>query len=317
MSEQQSRTVVPLRSGASIKAIVPETIDDAWRLAQAVSASGLAPNGMKTPEQALVAIMHGMEIGLPPMQAMQRIAVINGRPSIWGDAIPAMLWASGFKIEEKELIRANTVGEVNGYQCTVTRPDGTEITRRFTEKDAKEARLWDTRAKVKRRNKATGEYYEADNDSPWFKYPKRMLQMRARGLAARDGAADVLMGLYLAEEAQDIVTDEPVVDITPAEDVVPEPGGDGLGELLAHPCFEPGEHRPIVNHYKEKMDGKETWNEVTGAINEAPSREHLAQLPDLYADEISGMPWSWAGNARDMIRERWISLEDYESTSGT
>ena len=291
MSDQQSRTIVPLRSGASIKAIVPETIDDAWRLAQAVSASGLAPNGMKTPEQALVAIMHGMEIGLPPMQAMQRIAVINGRPSIWGDAIPAMLWASGFKIEEKELIRANTVGEVNGYQCTVTRPDGTEITRKFMEKDAKDAGL-------------------LGKAGPWKQYPKRMLQMRARGLAARDGAADVLMGLYLAEEAQDIVTDEPVVDITPAEDVVPEPDDDGLGELLAHPCFEPGEHRPIVNHYKTKEGGDETYAEVQAWVHNCTNRMDLKRVPELFTDEIGGMPWSWAGQIREEIKTAWLALNE-------
>lgn len=374
--------VVALKGNSAIQGIIPASIEDVWRLAQYVSASGLAPQGMKTKEQVAVSIFHGLEIGLPPMQAIQKIAVINGRPSIWGDAIPALLWARGFKIEEKELIRANTVGEVNGYECTVTRPDGAVITRKFTEGDAKSARLWDTREKVKRKNKQTGEYYEAQNDSPWFKYPKRMLQMRARGLAARDGAADVLMGLYLAEEAQDIPPEEPAIDITelaeeaqPAElntvgdrirdarvcagltqeqlaehigvarnavhkwennrttprdrhveslakvldlnldafnkwdDAQPEPQEPTeLDELLSHSCFEPSDDRPNANHYKTKEDGGETWTELISAINDVENLETLKQLPDLYADEISGMPIDWARRVQGDIQSRYKDL---------
>ena len=84
-------------------AIIPDNIEEAYRLAQYVSKSGLAPQGMKTPEQCMVAIMHGLEVGLPPMQAIQKIAVINGRPSIWGDAVPALLLSKGFKLSEQEV----------------------------------------------------------------------------------------------------------------------------------------------------------------------------------------------------------------------
>lgn len=289
--------VVSMKAGNPLQAIVPESLEDGYRLAKYIAESGLAPSGMKSPEQILVAILHGLEIGLPPMQAIQKIAVINGRPTIWGDAVIGLLLSRGFKVREKELIRANTVGEVNGYECTVIRPNGDEITRRFTESDAKTAKLW-------------------GKQGPWQQYPKRMLQMRARGLAARDGAADVLSGLYLYEEAQDI---EPV-DITPQADEVEQIGvdphetDDKLVALLNNPCFEPRENRPIVHHYKTKMDGKETWDEVLGAINSAENRDVLAQIPDLFSDEFHGMPWSWAGNARLRIQERWAELEDVSET---
>ena len=68
--------------------------------------------------------------------------------------------------------------------CAVTRPDGTVCERRFSVADAKNAGLW-------------------GKQGPWKQYPDRMLAMRARGFAARDGAADVLGGLYLSEELQD------------------------------------------------------------------------------------------------------------------
>lgn len=177
--------VVPLRAGGRVQAIIPDTVEEVFRIAKAVAASGLAPNGMKTPEQITIAIMHGAEIGLPPMQAIQRIAVVNGRPAIWGDAVPALLLARGFKIVET----MDGTDDARGATCCVIRPDGTKVERRFSIGDAKVAGLW---------GKA----------GPWKQYPDRMLQMRARGFAARDGAADVLSGLYVAEELQDI-------DVTP------------------------------------------------------------------------------------------------------
>ena len=173
--------IVPLKAGGRVAAIVPQSVEEVFRLATAIAKSGLAPQGLKSAEQITIAIMHGAEIGLPPMQAIQRIAVVNGRPTIWGDAVPALLLARGFRIEET----IDGIEDGRGATCTVTRPDGTKITRRFSIGDAKLAGLW---------GKA----------GPWKQYPERMLQMRARGYAARDGAADVLSGLYIAEEVQDI-----------------------------------------------------------------------------------------------------------------
>lgn len=168
-----STNIVPLRTGGQIAAIVPTNIEEVFRLAKAISVSGLAPAGMKQPEQITVALLHGLELGLPPMQALQNIAVINGKPTLYGNGIPALLYARNFKI--KEWIDGETAF------CTVTRPDGTAITRSFSKKDAETAGLW-------------------GKSGPWKQFPERMLKMRARGYAARDGAADVLSGMYIAEE---------------------------------------------------------------------------------------------------------------------
>lgn len=176
-----SPNVVPLKAGGRVQAIIPQSVEEVFRLANAIAKSGLAPSTMRSAEQITIAIMHGAEIGLPPMQAVQRIAVVNGRPAIWGDAVPALLLARGFRLVET----MDGVDDARGATCCVIRPDGTRVERRFSIGDAKIAGLW---------GKA----------GPWKQYPDRMLQMRARGFAARDGAADVLAGLYIAEEAQDI-----------------------------------------------------------------------------------------------------------------
>jgi hypothetical protein len=164
-----------LKSGGAIAPIIPTTFEDVQRVAKIIHASGLAPRDLGTAEKVATVILLGMEIGLPPMFSMQNIAVINGRPTIWGKAIPALLHRAGFKIEE--------TADENGARCKITRPGGQEFVRTFTRKDAIDAGLW---------NKA----------GPWKQYPVRMMQMRARGFCAADAAADVLGGLYLSEELQ-------------------------------------------------------------------------------------------------------------------
>ena len=171
----------PLVAGAKVAALVPQTIEEAFRLAQAISASGMAPATMSKPEQVLIAIMAGAEVGLAPWQAVQSIAVINNRPAMWGDGLMAVVRANGARVEE----HLEGEGDEAVAWCKVTRPDtGEVITRSFSVEDAKTARLW---AKT----------------GPWQSNPKRMLQMRARGFALRDGCADMLRGMHIREEVED------------------------------------------------------------------------------------------------------------------
>lgn len=171
----------PIKAGGAVSALVPQSLDEAFRLANAIAlAPNMAPKGLERPEQILVAIMAGAELGFAPFQAMQSFAVINGKPNIWGDALPALLWSSGFKIKEW----FDNADEPTKAFCRITRPDGEEIERSFTLAQAKKAGL-------------------LGKQGPWQQYPERMLQMRARAFAARDGAADVLRGMHVAEEVQD------------------------------------------------------------------------------------------------------------------
>ncbi len=136
------------------------------------------------------------------MMALQSIAMINGRPSIYGDGALGLVQGSGLLEWSKEY----TDGEEgkDGFKavCEVKRKGDKEVKRgEFSIADAKRANLF---GKV----------------GPWQQYLKRMLQMRARGFALRDGFSDVLRGLHIAEEAQDIA---PVKDITPRDAEPPAP----------------------------------------------------------------------------------------------
>ncbi len=174
----------PLVTGGRIKAIVPENIEQAYRLASAIAAANMAPKAYNRDANAImVGILHGMEVGFTPMAALQSIAVINGTPQIWGDGALGLVRASGFLEEFKETTEGE--GDQAKATCWVKRKGEEGLARSFSVDDAKKAELWDKRG-------------------PWQTYPQRMLQMRARSWALRDGFSDVLRGLHIAEEAQDM-----------------------------------------------------------------------------------------------------------------
>jgi hypothetical protein len=198
-----------LSGGGAVVALVPQTLDEAYRLADALSRSGLTPYNIKTPEAVMACLLAGAELGFPPFQSLQSFAVINGRPSIYGAAVPALLWSRGFDIEETYDGEDDAYPDTMKAVCTITRPNGKIVTRTYSVADAKTAKLW-------------GKRNRDGSDTPWITNPKRMLQMRARGFAAQDGASDIMRGLPLYEEA---------IDYTPLRDDAPA-AGTGMVERL-------------------------------------------------------------------------------------
>lgn len=181
VATRQAQPRPPMQAGGQVAALVPQTLEEAFRVSQAIAASGLAPKGMDKPETVMVAIMAGAELGLAPFQALQSFAVVNGRPTLWGDGLMAVARSQGIKA--REWIEGE--GDQIVAHCEVTRPDTAEVIERsFSVADAKKAALW---------GKA----------GPWQSYPKRMLQMRARAWALRDGCADMLRGFQVREEVED------------------------------------------------------------------------------------------------------------------
>lgn len=160
--------------------LTPQTLEEAMHFATMMSKSTIVPKDYQgNPGNILVAVQWGMELGLQPLQAMQNIAVINGRPSIWGDALLAIVRGSGLLESIKEDISET------GAVCTIKRRGEDPVSREFTIEDAKRAGLY-------------------GKQGPWQQYPKRMMQMRARAFALRDVFPDVLRGVYIAEEARDM-----------------------------------------------------------------------------------------------------------------
>lgn len=161
----------------------PRDMDQAMRLADMLANSGMVPKQyINNPQGTLVAMMMGNEIGLNPLQSLQNIAVINGKPSIYADALLALVQNHPKFGGHEEAFDDQTM---TAY-CTVWRKgDEKKHTVSFSQADAAQAGLW-------------------DKAGPWKQYPKRMLMWRARGFALRDKFADALGGLITVEEARDI-----------------------------------------------------------------------------------------------------------------
>lgn len=247
--------VVVMRTATAISGLVPQTLDDVYRLASAIAKSGLAPKDMRTPEAITVAILTGLELGLKPMFALNKISVINGRPTLWGDAIPGLLWSRGFALREWH----EGEGNKRTAFCEVRRPNGERIVRSFCVSDAQSAGLW---------GKA----------GPWKQFPDRMLSMRARAFAARDGAADILGGLYVTEEIN----------------------GGTLEEVGMSAPFQ------RKSSAQAKRDGTvERFNELRSAISACTEPSALMMLRENNKD-ADGNPW------RDMPM-RWNEMleEDF------
>lgn len=163
------------------------TLDDMWRFSQYVAKSGFAPKGMDKPESILIAVEMGYEVGLSPMSALQNTAVVNGRPTIYGDAALAIVRGSGLlEFYEEKQVGARGKDDF-GYCVSAKRKgDASTYSETFTVADAKLAGLW---------GKA----------GPWTQYPARMLKFRARGFLLRDAFGDVLKGMKTYEEVRDYV----------------------------------------------------------------------------------------------------------------
>ena len=130
----------------------------------------------------VVAWQKGMELGLKPLQSLSTIAVVNGRATIWGDGLIALVKNSS----KEEWTHETMSGEGDNMVATCETKRSTQeqtIVRSFSVADARKAALW--------------------GNNTWAKYPVRMLQMRARALCLRDAYPDVLAGLEIAEEMND------------------------------------------------------------------------------------------------------------------
>jgi len=168
------------------------TLDEAYRFAQNIVHSGLAPYGVDTPEKVLIAMQHGAELGLKPLQSLNHICVIHGKPAIYGKAAAALvvshpqleIFEEWFEGEEGD--KAADFPDDFTAVCKVKRRNiGQPRVERFTVRDAKRAGLW-----MKKSSKG---------DSAWVTHPKDMLRYKARARALVL-FADILIGLPMYED---------------------------------------------------------------------------------------------------------------------
>lgn len=280
----------------------PATITEAMEFSKMLAKSAMVPKQYQgKPEDIMVAVQWGYEIGLAPMQALQNISVINGKPSVYGDAAMALVQASPVCEGVDETIEGEKTSNPVAV-CIARRKGRNPVTVRFSVEDAKRAGLW-------------------GKQGPWQAYPKRMLQMRARGFALRDAFPDVLKGLITVEEAQDypdeinhgkpanisIKPANPLDALTMVEEVAPPPEpvevlqqqAEKFGievveieevseptELPAPVGFAlllPGKNEPASIHdtLEEWQDAYEAMADKVARAGQVPARERMTKLKEL------------------------------------
>lgn len=191
--DTQGTTVVATRAVSMLKTpdfIQPKSFDDVKHMANLIVRARWAPksyndrNGAPSVEAVEIGIITGLSLGIMnPIAAINAIAVINGRPTIWGDGMMGVIQASGVM----EKIEVDRKGSGDTFEVTVKvwRKDyETPFEGFFSHAMAKTAGL-------------------SGKEGPWRAYPQRMCEMRARSWALRAGFSDVLLGLPVAEEMID------------------------------------------------------------------------------------------------------------------
>lgn len=302
---EDQATFLPVSN--KINSLAPQNIAEAMTFCEFLSKSTILPTAyVGKPANVFVAVQWGMEVGLAPLQALQNIAVINGKPSIYGDAALALCKSSRVCEYVVESIEGD--GDKAIAVCKVKRKGEPEQERRFSMDDAKKAKL-------------------IGKQGPWSEYPKRMLQMRARGFALRDIFPDVLRGMITAEEAQDYPAHP--VDITPSKPAAAEQPPATRTEALKQAIKKPAADTISRDQAGEIMKQLEQGNISARQLFEAFQITRLSELKIAQLDDVS----DWiAGNATlpevveeppvasspnsDLLQQVYAALNDLFETTG-
>lgn len=248
----------------------PKTTGEALQFAETLSKSAMIPTAFRNkPQDIFVAMLWSHSLQIPIVQGLQSIAVINGKPSLYGDGLLAVVMASG-QVEDFHEEFKGEEGKPNFTAvCTVKRAGIASLyTSVFSVADAISAGLW-------------------SKPGPWKQYPKRMLKMRARAFALRDAFPDVLSGMSSAEEQYDIDGDAVPKDQEPpkkmpkrkakpaAEDI--EPVAPTVIENNPTPTAEPTPTEPD-NAATEAAETTAKVAEFTERLKAFHNREELVNF---------------------------------------
>ena len=173
----------------------PTTLKEAQEYATIFAKSGLCPEAYRgRPDDILIVWQMGRELGLDKMQSLRTLGCIKGIPFAYGDGLLGIIKTHHAFVDAKEWLEGDISDNTLTAYCTLQRKNQEPVTRSFSIEDAKTAGLW-------------------SKPGTWQQYPKRMLQHRARGFAAKDAFPDALYGMKTEEEARSIAESQAVVEV--------------------------------------------------------------------------------------------------------
>lgn len=163
---------------------VAGTSNALWQIANRVARTEMVPKALHgRPEAAFAVMLYGNELGLGPMQSLQSIHFIEGKPSQSADLMRSTVLRHGHTIDVREWTREKCV--LYGKR----KDDGTDLIVEYTVDDAKDANLL--------------------HKDVWKKFRKDMLLARATTQLCRAKFSDCLSGvIYTPEELEDVVVED-------------------------------------------------------------------------------------------------------------
>ncbi|AYD84007.1 RecT-like ssDNA annealing protein [Mycobacterium phage Grizzly] len=187
---------------------------DAYQLAKGICGDGRNGTGLMVPqrfrgkpEEAAAAMIYGSELGLNPLQAVQRVVPIHGMPTLEARTMVGLLKARGYKIRTVE--QSDTSVTVEGVA-----PDGETASSTWTIERAQRAGYVPTPSSPDSKRRPDVEDDWVTVSKTWdgkvkksvvgnMKYitdPQAMLKAKAQSEVCRDLAPDVLMGISYTRE---------------------------------------------------------------------------------------------------------------------
>jgi hypothetical protein len=178
----------------------PSSLAEAMEYAKLIANSELVPKDYRgKPQNVMIAVQMGAELGLSPILSLQKISIINGKATLAAEALLALIRTHPQYESDEGYFEGE--GDNRTAVFKVKRKGSDWHESRFSIKDAKKAGLW---------GKA----------GAWTTYSDQMQMHRAVSFGCRFKFADALMGLISEEEAQDYPKeDSNYVDITPVQEV--------------------------------------------------------------------------------------------------
>jgi hypothetical protein len=173
----QNATLVQPEQSAAVGQLMQhaQAMSAAYDLATKLSNTSLVPQMyQKKPDEATAAILYGAELGLNPIQSLQQIFVVQGKPAIYARTMVALVKTRGYTIET-----IDTSDESVTVQGTDPRTGLSETS------------TW-TYDRAKRAGYTTNKKYDTD--------PQGMLYAKAATEVCRKLAPEVLLGIAYSRE---------------------------------------------------------------------------------------------------------------------
>lgn len=254
--------LVPAGTTAGALVSAADTIDlapRAWMVAQKIAGTPFVPDTLRNkPEAVLACMLVGNELGLPLMQALSKVHIVNGRPGLAAETMRALVLAAGHEIWIEE--KSRTAVTVGGKR----RGESREQRVTWTIEDATSAKL-------------------ASKDV-WKAYPRAMLTARATSELCRDKFSDIIGGLYSVEELDDgfdpFRPEEEVAPAGPVEKAVRKASSPAARKRLSQRAKAAAAEGPEPGPPPLPEDDAEEIVDAEVIETEAPDDDAPPPLPD-------------------------------------